>query len=253
MPVIKQNPPPSPNPGDPYDAQREGAHIRASDDSQTIIEAIYNYLDQFPPTLINDAVTGLLYNVLAQPAGNGIAIASAPSPFQVTIQEDPSSPGSYQASVYWNSSLLLSTVLTDTQPITGLAAWFTLDLGNDLIWLDITLDGFGDVTGATINSYGLGGSWNPSDPPQVFGTGSGPFEYEITFDANGNQIISQYMARIPIFESVTSTASPFPISNIQLLNQNLIMEGDIDTGSSGGPGVTGLLMPKPFAGPYVST
>lgn len=185
----------------------------------------------------------------------GSAVAA---PFSVETRVSPGSdPGANpdQASVYWNSSLLKSIILNDVQDITGLSSqtdpnWFQFNYGNDLIWLEITLDGMGSVTGATIQSYGLGGAWEPADLPTQTGTGSGPFEYTLTFDDNGNSVFSQTKARIPIFMSTTGAS----VVNIQLLNSNLLMEGDIYVGDTqdDGSATVGLLMPKPYAGPYIS-
>lgn len=183
-------------------------------------------------------------------------------PFQVTTKNN-------QASVYWNSSLLQNSILNNIQVINGLANsngnpnWFTFIPGNDLIWLEGIINPVGSAIGtpvvssAKINSYGLGGTWGKGDLPGEYGSGHGPFEYQLTFDANGNSIFTQYLFRIQIFESTTSSVAPFPVSNIQLLNQNLIMQGDNYVGNlfttADGPAGIGIIMPKPFAGPYIST
>lgn len=257
----------------PLPSNDQGAKIAAQqaqiDLLTSRVGAAESRLFNYPPLTIqafDQNATPYRYTILGQQTGYAPATATT-FPFQVTVQANPASPGNYQASVYWNSSLLLNYVLNNTQTITGLADevapdgdgnmnWFTFDNGNDLIWLEITLDGFGDVTAAAINSWGLGGIWQPSDLPGEYGSGHGPFEYQLTYDDLGNSIFNQYIARIAIFSSQTSTVSPFPVVNTQLLDHNLIMTGDVYNGqlytTSDGPAVIGIVMPRLYSGPYVT-
>lgn len=160
---------------------------------------------------------------------NQIAQADAsPNPFEVTTRTNPSNPALYQASVYWDSSLLKSIKPNDRQTITGLADapaptgdgnmnWFPL-LGNDLIWLEIkTPTTFGIIDSATIASYGLGSNptWDYHVDPS---TSEGPFTYNVTTSGVGN-IFTQTSARIPIARSVAGPSGE-PIVT-QLLKNNL--------------------------------
>lgn len=194
------------------------------------------------------------FSLAARTTAQQVQAASAIHiPFGVAISK---SGAAYKATVNSRGSLLRNYVLNNNQAITGLDSPFVFDFGNDLIWLDITIDPTtGLPTATTVNSYGLGGVWAPSDLPSEYGTGHGFFEYQITFDSEGNSIFTQYLARIPIFESTTSSVSPFPVSNIQMLNANLIMTGDVYSGptTSDGDAIIGISMPKPFSAPFITT
>ena len=84
-------------------------------------------------------------------------------PFQILQRENPSSPGSFQASVYWNSSLMKSLKPNDTQTIIGLndqptdgvdgLNWFPM-ITADAIWLGTTFDSSGNITDCRIASWG---------------------------------------------------------------------------------------------------
>jgi hypothetical protein len=204
-----------------------------------------------------------------------LVVPQAKIPFGVTVQ---ASGMTYRASVYWDSSLLKNIVLNNTQTIAGQLGppvwaglanapaptgdgnpnWFTFDYGNDLIWLEILLDGAGNPTSAGINSWGLGGTWAPGDLPGEYVSGHGPFEYQLTYDSSTppNKIYTQYIARIAIFASITSTSAPYPVTNLQLLNSNLIMRGDIYDGAlyttGDGPAIIPIVMPMPYSGPYIT-
>lgn len=215
---------------------------------------------------------GILLNAKSPPPPGSIP----PFPFQVVTRTDPSNPALSQASVYWNSSILINQVLNNNLAITGLADapvsvggsgnpnWFNFDLGNDLIWLEIVFGSGSSVapTSAYINSWGMTSPpatniWAPSDLPGEYGTGHGPFEYQLTFDVNSNRIYTQYIARIAILSSQTGLVGPpFPIYNNQLLSSNVMLEGDIYSGAlftpADGPATIPLVMPKPFAGPFIS-
>jgi hypothetical protein len=212
--------------------------------------------------------------ISAAPASSSPPPSSTASsfPFQVTTRVAPgSAPGALpnQARVEYNSSLLRGTYsLDDRQTITGLtqynpdgsvadASWFLFDYGNDLIWLEITMDETTNLaTAATIDSYGLGGGWVRSDPPQEDGEGSGFFEYDDDTDDNGNTNYTQTVARIQIFSSTTSSSGAFPVTNAQLLNSHLIMKSDLYSGKIAkgtSSAVIGYFLPMPFAAPYVSS
>ncbi len=183
-----------------------------------------------------------------KPRGGNGGLTQDSHPFKVYTRTNPDNPALFQAKVELNSSLMKSIKADDRQIITGLDEWFDYTPGGDFIWLEITLNGYGGTTAATINSYGLGGAWAPGDGPQAYGTNSGPFEYDTYYDGFGNPYYSQYIARIGIFQSTYSSVEPYPILDNQLLNTHLCMEGDIWTG---GP-IIPIVMPKPYAGPYIA-
>lgn len=186
-----------------------------------------------------------------------------PVPFGVSLSTVGMSANPNRASVYWNSSLFLNEILNSTQTIMGLATEagapnaFTFDYGNDLIWVEVLLTSGGAFSSATIKSWGQGGTWVVSDPPQEYGTGSGPFEMQTQYDVNGNPYYTQYILRRAIFISQTSTIAPYPVFNIQLVNTNLIFEGGVWNGPVNfNSGVTPVVVPYlkmvPFGGGYVN-
>ena len=189
----------------------------------------------------------------------GGSTATSTHPFKVSTRVDPGGDGStYQAKVELQSSLLKSIIANDRQTITGLDAWFVFVPGEDFIWLEIGLDSAGVASDATIKSYGQGDEWGPADPPNEYGNGTGPFEFETTYDDADNPIFTQQLARIAIFQSTYSSVDPFPIINTQLLNTNLLMTGDLYQGAivssdaSLTSAVIGIMMPKPYSGPYIA-
>jgi hypothetical protein len=148
---------------------------------------------------------------------------AAQSPFAVNILY---ASGTYTAWINENSTMFLDPFYPDQhQTITGLgkSAAFNLD-GDDLIWLELSFTTTSGLvlSGATINSYGLGGTWDisPSVPPAV-GAHS-YYEFTTTTDGSGNTIQNQTLARIRIAQTIAN-GSGAPVLN-QLLSQNVIYQ-----------------------------
>lgn len=187
VPLFNQTPPPQPNPGDKYDPSRETSHIQASKESQDVSEGMYNYLDQFPPTQIQDAASGNLYWVLAQLIGSGNASSSS-RPFFITITGNATD--GFFATVNTNSYILTSAQPASSLDIDGsggtgvaLGVPFPFDPYNDCISLYIIVDNSTTPltpTNAGIQSWGAGTSnfdptlpaWDPSDESFVFDDGA---------------------------------------------------------------------------------
>lgn len=187
MPLFNQTPPPQPNPGAKYDPSRETSHIQASKDSQDVLEAIYNYLDGFPPTQIEDAATGNLYWVLAQLIGSGNG-ANSSIPFSISITGN--AIDGYMASVNPNSDLLISAKPDDFLAIDGsggsgvaLGVPIAFNPSDDIIALYIIVDN--TTTPLTPIHAGIQGkfagtsnfdptlpAWDSSDESFVFDDGA---------------------------------------------------------------------------------
>lgn len=177
-----------------------------------------------------------------------ISIPSTNTAFAVSTRPKPGSPGSFEAMVSLNSSLLKSIIPTNRQIITGLNVWFQL-LSNDFIWLEILTDNAGNIISANIASYGLASNptWTPSANP---GASDGPFLYNISFDGQGNSLFTQTNARVPIAQAIANSLGEPQIT--QLLTSNLLMEISLYQGpTDNGLSVISIAYPKLWVGPYL--
>jgi hypothetical protein len=94
--------------------------------------------------------------ILTSPIGRGGSSGSANHPWKVSVRPKAGFPGEFEAMVNSSSDLLQSLQPNDNQTVTGLGTWFEL-IADDVIWIEITIDA-GEVTGASIDSYGQGDS-----------------------------------------------------------------------------------------------
>jgi hypothetical protein len=182
------------------------------------------------------ATTGIVHTPSCDPA----------KPFACIFQKGAGSTG-MQFKINLNSSLFLSEKLNDNVAGTGLNAWTDFRPGNDFVYGEITFDSGNNVVSWTIKSWYTGGTWALDDLPGEYGSGHGAFEYQLTYDAAGNSIFAQYVARFPIYmESSPAQSKP------QMLETHLIMKGDLYNGalytSGDGPATIGIKMPKPYGG-----
>lgn len=100
------------------------------------------------------------YSLRKMTIGGGTS--SSDHPFKVTMRNHPTAENRYQALVNVNSSLMKSLKPDDRQIITGLDEWFEL-ITTDVIWLGIVFTpGTTTITSASIDSYGLGDSFDPT-------------------------------------------------------------------------------------------
>lgn len=195
-------------------------------------------------------------------------VTTSSTPFQVIKRANPESPGTFQASIYWDSSILKSIIPDDTLTIVGLANaptpigdgdrnWFTL-IPEDFIWVDVAVDNFGVPTGsAHVGSYGLGSTptFEPGSPPGD-GTGAGtygPVIYTIGMDVFLNTYYTQTHIRIPV--ALTHAGEGGPVLR-QLLKSNLRLNGGLYNGpkkDTNGTGniIVGIVELVPWIAPYL--
>jgi hypothetical protein len=159
-------------------------------------------------------------------AASGIPATVEPPPFFVTVIAN--GDGTYKAWVNLESDFLLGHQPTAKQTITGLgeSAAFNCN-GNDLIWLEASFDPTsGALTGATIQSYGMGDLWDvaATTTPAV-GVHSWE-EFTTTTDGSGNTIYHQTLSRIAICQMIAGpSGAPVPR---QLLTQNVLLVTEIN-------------------------
>lgn len=116
---------------------------------------ILDYVDD------NFPISGIDIFVSKGPGGRAINLVSRPGsasfaqnyPFKLSVRQP--SPGTYEGMISLDSWLLKSLKPNDKIVITGLGVWFPL-IANDVIWLGVLFDRDGEVTSASIDSYGQG-------------------------------------------------------------------------------------------------
>jgi hypothetical protein len=124
--------------------------------------------------------------------GRGGGSSSFNHPWKVSVRPKADAEGEFEAMVNSNSYLLQSLQPDDDQTVTDLGTWFDF-IANDVIWIEITIDA-GEITGASIDSYGQGDS---TFDPTADAYTSGAF-----VEDDGGSPLSQTKARMIIAYSV---------------------------------------------------